>query len=82
MNGWMEISTAPKDGTAILVFDVSESYGQPPVGATIMVVKYYAYHPQDYRAPGGVWEAPYGPCRAHNPTHWCPLPPPPKEINK
>ena len=78
MGEWQPIETAPKDGTPILVFDVSEHYGDAPRGQTVMVVRYRAYSPNDYRAPGGTWEAPYGPCSADNPTHWMPLPEPPK----
>lgn len=79
MSEWKPIETAPRDGTPILVFDVSPHYGSEPRGCTIMVVRFTAFHPSDYRAPGGYWDAPYGPCRADDPRHWMPLPAPPLE---
>ena len=78
MSEWQPISTAPKDGTRILVFDVSEHYGDEPKGTNITVVRYVSYSKKDYRSPGGYWDSPYGPCRADNATHWMPLPNPPE----
>lgn len=77
MSEWQPVGSAPRDGTPILVFDVSGHYGSEPRGHTVMAVRYSAYDPRDYRAPGGEWYALYGPCRADNPTHWMPLPEPP-----
>jgi hypothetical protein len=64
MNEWLPISTAPKDGTTILVLD--ELYGKP-----------WHYEcewnsVEWYHGFGDAWP------RAM-PTHWMPLPPPPLE---
>ena len=78
---WKPISTAPKDGTKVLIVN--------PLGA--MDVSSYVRNWQERRVfvrPGingdiyksvledlGRW----GSDTAFNPTHWMPLPPPPKD---
>lgn len=67
---WQEISTAPKDGTEILVW---------MFGNTFSVVSYEisANNAQHY-----VWMAPEGYLYHKDaPTHWLPLPPPPATLS-
>ena len=62
MPGWQDISTAPKDGTPILVADS---------GPYAFVVEWSSRFRGWYGADKWIWE----------PTHWQPLPAPPKEEN-
>jgi hypothetical protein len=57
--GWRPISTAPRDGTDVLIYDPTDT--KNPVA-----VDWYSH---DADTPG--WLG--------NPTHWQPLPPPPRE---
>jgi len=73
--GWQPIETAPKDGTAILVSN----------GRGVWVAKYKAVFQSGYK-PDSPWfclmlNKDYipGKFRAGAPTHWQPLPQPPKE---
>jgi hypothetical protein len=63
---WLPIATAPKDGSPVLLFGRSDSGQRRAVG-------HYDAKPR----PGG-----YGPWHwgiTFQPTHWMPLPQPPKE---
>ena len=80
MSEWQPISTAPKDGTPILVFP--GLLGHPIVAAWERPAK----HPPRGRV--GNWSDNFGFWRVvltnkatpYIPTHWMPLPPPPKDI--
>lgn len=68
MSEWMPISTAPKDGTRILCF-------APDLGG----INYYgvarwAERDPDFPNTVAGWFWPF----AIRPTHWMPLPPPPR----
>lgn len=71
---WQPIETAPKDGTEVLIY-------YPEWGNKKNVVFAAEY---DIGRPGmeeveGTWYVfHYGPKPAAPPTHWMPLPPPPK----
>lgn len=81
--GWQPIETAPKDGTEVLLHgDGRTTYGQ-----WVAPSKMPRLHYQDGFAPEEVWDE-FDPHWAswdggftdeHPPTHWRPLPPPPKE---
>ena len=81
--GWQPIETAPKDGTEILLHGA----GRTTYGQWAAPSKTPHLHYQDGFAPEEVWEEfdPYwaswdgGFTDEHPPTHWRPLPPPPKE---
>jgi hypothetical protein len=65
MSEWMDIETAPRDGTAVLLFGCRQ----------ICVARYVEHdiewwHVDDNKF--GPW-----PLRGPAPTHWMPLPPPP-----
>lgn len=65
---WLAIESAPKDGTKIL--------GYGPRGAEVWRWNRQPYH----QRPNPYWERSGGSVtadRANQPTHWCPLPPPP-----
>lgn len=72
--GWQPIDTAPKDGTAVLVYPGTWS------GRSASIAKWesdkYAKKPRPYWSRdddfGRVTFS-----REHPPTHWMPLPPPP-----
>jgi hypothetical protein len=65
--GWRDISTAPRDGTRILATD----------GTYILICKYTGARGQ-YPARFAVANG-YAYSLSGQPTHWQPLPPPPKE---
>lgn len=79
---WQDISTAPKDGTPILVFgghpdmnsDYRVGYGEPEVYALPSPIAVAWWEGEDWRHTSydsgyyGRWE---------DPTHWQPLPTPP-----
>ncbi len=66
-DGWRDIATAPKDGTPILVYCPFQS-------PNCVVVKW-----RDVRQ-GWVNASSFG-LITSEPTHWMPLPPPPKEAD-
>lgn len=61
---WRPIETAPKDGTEILVNTNAYECG-------CVIAKWFKYNGREAFRD---WDA-----DAHTPTHWLPLPPPPKE---
>jgi hypothetical protein len=63
--GWQPIETAPKDGTRLLLFS-RRPWDRPHVG-------YYCGPPHG-------WVTDHGWC-GPKPTHWQPLPEPPKEAD-
>lgn len=70
-NKWQEIETAPKDGTRILSFgclhgDRGVDMGEKPMA---QVSRYMDSFNCWYSAEWG----------SHSPTHWMPLPEPPKD---
>ena len=81
-NGWMPIDTAPKDGTTLLVHS-SHAPGLPGGRTTecsdinTVVAAWWGDSGDD-----GEWvcymDLPSDPRCPFNPTHWQPLPPPPK----
>lgn len=71
MTDWQEIATAPKDGTVVLVYDPK---WQPPLTA-----HFYEFPP----GSGERWQFTFedtGKYGRLDPTHWMPLPEPPKAI--
>ena len=75
---WQPIDTAPKDGTPVVILDRSPHYGNEPKGTGYLVARFRKPRLGDWNYPDGRWEAMYGPCSAHSPSHWMPLPEPPK----
>jgi len=68
---WQPISTAPKDGRVIIVF--RKIHGWNVLG--------YAYWESVRGIDGWIsngFSDPPGNLGLAHPTHWCPLPPPPK----
>lgn len=75
MSEWQPIETAPKDGTPILVFSPYEKRDEP---TNIIVARYGTANGEEF------WDY----CEEMlsnvsgeidpSPTHWMPLPPPPK----
>ena len=66
---WQPIETAPKDGTKVLVWSNSNVWNEPDV----------AYWGRSNPLNQPAWAG--GHCRVSHidqPTHWMPLPPPPK----
>ncbi|WP_147377445.1 hypothetical protein [Mesorhizobium jarvisii] len=77
-NGWLDISTAPKDGTrVILAVPHYES------GWNIGEAYFDASNPEDGdwwwagSSAGDYWASPLRECNHHPPSHWQPLPNPP-----
>ena len=64
MTQWQPITTAPKDGTWILVFDQSSDH-------TVNLATWLALD-------DGSWVEPYEQWTTFKPTHWQPLPDAPK----
>lgn len=73
---WQPIETAPKDGTAILVFPPSSSAMQASIAK--WDEDKYANKPIPYwRRMDALGKKTFS--RSLPPTHWMPLPPPPSE---
>lgn len=76
MSKWQSIETAPKDGTDILLAEISHdrgqiSYGEIDIGA-------WQKEPMSMDEEGNsywYWFTNFG--RVQEPTHWMPLPEPP-----
>lgn len=93
---WMDIVTAPMDGTEILLYAPACVYGGAPVEARITYGKWLAPSDtprikyQDGFAPDLEWDEfdahwvswDGGFTPEHSPTHWMPLPPPPSSAQK
>jgi hypothetical protein len=86
---WRPIETAPKDGTAILIFEPSGACGllsnwhMPPDGPRSYRLNDPRLHRfDDYRFAIGYWRPRGGWGNRNsaevNPTHWMPLPSPPE----
>ena len=74
MSEWQPIETAPKDGTAFIGFD-----GRRPFLCTRQ--KYYVKYPHQDGGPtfrDGFSGDYYDHISPESPTHWMPLPAPPK----
>lgn len=68
---WQPIETAPKDGTAVLIYQPKEKIGS----LVLEDVIYVCYYNDE-----GKWEEADGEMYStFNPTHWMPLPETPKE---
>jgi hypothetical protein len=65
---WQDISTAPKDGTFILVYGVFSCHPKP----MIMQCGWFNEH---FECVGAQFDCDF----AEIPTHWMPLPKPPTE---
>jgi Protein of unknown function (DUF551) len=81
MSDWQDISTAPKDGSELMGCHVP-SYGGIPIGPWTMrfydkrwIPSWDGYHVIDYQGDFGT---DYKELDVQ-PTHWQPLPNPPKE---
>lgn len=70
MTSWQPISTAPRDGTAVLI---AEADGNVTA----------CYWSTSVWADGGAWisELSRSDTVHYHPTHWMPIPPPPKDEN-
>jgi hypothetical protein len=70
MTEWQPIETAPKDGTAILIWPAQSSFtGDDTIS---YVVRWHDWKEAWIEASGEEYDTFY-------PTHWMPLPPPPKK---
>ena len=77
MSDWRPISTAPKDGTYILLWPVGRAvirHGYAPTSAVGMARWHQPGNPE---RPGYWSAAGHGEC--NRPSHWMPLPAPPEE---
>ena len=82
MNDWRPIETAPKDGTAILLFggEMCDDTGPEHIHPSQAVARWVSY--QVYEG-GGAWFVATADAGAigitfHKPTHWMKLPDPPE----
>jgi hypothetical protein len=80
---WQPIETAPKDGTAVLLWggQYEDDLNGPRDNE---IISYAHFVPDDFdEGDPGRWEE-LGGCYysswIHNPTHWHPVPPPPPEV--
>ena len=74
MMEWQPIETAPKDGAEILITD----------GQTVAVVSWNEYAAELYDGIGwtDMGEMGWGGMVGAEPTHWMPLPAPPKSLQR
>lgn len=75
VDGWCDIATAPKDGTGILVWwpDRCDLCEADSTNRAVVRWKHNGwYMGKSRRYQSALFTA-------HQPTHWMPLPPPPKE---
>ena len=74
---WQPISTAPKDGSTILVFGVPEKHPSLESGFTgpVQVTAHWDMIDEAFCITGGDWLGPF-----IKPTHWMPTPPAPKGV--
>ena len=80
MSEWQPIETAPKDGTAVVLY----GKGLLRSGYEQAVGVYIPIHGEDDDSTIRWWhveDGKFGPyaIRGPSPTHWMPLPPPPEE---
>lgn len=73
---WQPIETAPKDGTPVLLFEWRGDPWEEPE-ANIFVGEWD--HHRDGELYKTQWVCTEYEAFNHNPTHWMPLPPPPKD---
>lgn len=81
MSEWQPIETAPTDGTTILLYgDVAGEINGPAFVPSVSI-GYYDYGSGDFSDKGYTWNSMGGDAYSVwvKPTHWMPLPEPPKE---
>ena len=77
-DGWMPIESAPKDGTRVLLWIVPREDSWGTVEPSAVIGDWVVWLDREHRAgmrDGWSW---YGSAQCE-PTHWRPLPSPPKE---
>ena len=72
MTEWQPIDTAPKDGTVILIWPAKSAFASSDDELISYVVR-WSYLEQGWIEASGEEYA------AFYPSHWCPLPAPPKK---
>jgi hypothetical protein len=76
VNEWQPISTAPRDGTHVLIANDTPGSVHPREGYYVPVEQRYDNEPKHegwWRLAGSCEERVHG----RTPSHWMPLPPPP-----
>lgn len=76
MTEWQDISTAPKDGTEVLLFGLLDDSprGMTEYHGAYCICGYWEALDEAWCAIPGDWDGPF-----FYPTHWMSLPSPPKE---
>lgn len=69
--GWLPIEEAPKDGTEVLVYE------RQPDGSAFIDIASNSYEVN--LSSKDMWVSSGGNIPSCEPTHWMPLPPPPKD---
>ena len=77
---WLPIETAPKDGTRILVG--REGYPRKSGKTPVNVVRWMRVKHGSQTSTRKVWHLARGVQLPYAPTHWMPLPSPPRGENK
>jgi hypothetical protein len=75
MTEWRPIETAPKDGTAILIWPTKREFNQRNDNLISYVVRWNDREQGWIEAEGEEYDS-------FSPTHWMPLPEPPTEDKK
>lgn len=76
---WRPISEAPKDGTRVMLYRPTSHYQWTRVVAGEFKTDQYAKKPRPFWTHDREMLSGMAEVRAHQPTHWMPLPEPPKE---
>lgn len=73
---WLSIESAPRDGTPVLIF--VPAYTREHLGDFPAVMQVAHWYESEFRA--AAWTETHGEgYETYEPTHWQPLPSPPKE---
>ena len=73
MTEWQPIETAPKDGIPVLIYS-----GLRVDIESILIDHEKSIYISSFDGDWWIWDGKYGPEYAYEPTHWMPLPEPPK----
>lgn len=74
--GWQDIATAPRGGTAILLYGSKHEHRDIHKSGQFVFSGYWDTLNEDWCSTGCTWSGPF-----HDPTHWMPLPSPPKPLS-
>lgn len=74
MSEWQPIESAPQDGRQVLLFGTQNEFADIAMKGAFVFTGYWDRFDESWCSTATTWRGPF-----YHPTHWQPLPEPPKE---